>query len=98
MKERAYEPFIKLINKLQLCDSVSVQKAFADIPADRNSYYERRKLENEIEINNKVSISSLIVWFPFLLTSMLYLTVPMLWSGLVKLNMFFNQLNQIIEK
>jgi len=99
MKEKeAYEPFIKLINKLQLCDSIAIEKAFSDIPTDRNSYYERRKLENEIEIGNKVSISNLIVWFPFLLTSVLYLTVPMLWSGLVKLDMFFNQLNQILEK
>lgn len=95
-KSESYEPFRKFIQKLRICDKVAVEKAFSDVYMDRNSYYEKRKVENEITINHKYSLGSFIVYIPFFLVSIVYLTIPMIWHSLIKLEVFFKQLNQAI--
>ena len=95
-KSESYEPFHKFVQKLKICDKVAVEKVFSDVYMDRNSYYEKRKLENEITINQKYSLGSFIVYIPFFLVSVVYLTIPMIWHSLIKLEVFLKQLNKVI--
>lgn len=93
LKEREpYEPFVRIISNLQLCDKVSLDKAFDEVNEERYNYHENRKLDNEIYLKNKTIIAEILAWLPAFLLLFIYLTLP--WIVLA-FQYLFNQLNQM---
>jgi hypothetical protein len=77
-----YEPFVKIIENLQMCDKIGIEKAFDEIAVERVNYQEKRKLENEIYINDKSIIGKVIAFTPLFITIGLYLIIPFIVEGL----------------
>lgn len=82
MKEKeSFGPFIRLVDNLIRCDDIAIYKAFDEIASDRESYYERRILEDEINIQRKVDLAQPMSWVPCVLV-MIYLILPIASSAL----------------
>ncbi|HHT97957.1 MAG TPA: hypothetical protein GXZ90_08710 [Clostridiales bacterium] len=90
--EEHFEPFVRIIENLEICDRIPIHKAFDEIALERLNYQEKRKLENEKYTNNKALIAKLFAWIPFTITIGLYLIVPFILEGLSQL---LNSLGQI---
>jgi hypothetical protein len=88
-----YEPFVKIIENLQISDRIGISKAFDEIAVERNHYQEKRKLENEIEIGDKSLMAKVIVFIPFIITIGLYLIIPFIVEGLSQYAGYMQQIN-----
>ena len=91
MKE-PYEPFVKLIENLQISDRIGINKAFDEIAVERTHYQEKRKLENEIYINDKSILGKIIAFMPFIITIGLYLIIPFIVEGLTQYAGYMEQM------
>lgn len=88
MKEReSYTPFHHIVDNLIRCDIISIDQAFDEISADRESYHERRKQENEISVQKKADIAKPLSWIPVCLV-MGYLILPLIIQSVKELQMF----------
>lgn len=83
----AFEPLKRLVNNLIRCDDVAIYKAFDEIAADRENYYERRKLENEILVQKRADRAQLLSYLPAGLV-LIYLILPMIVTSMDSLKMF----------
>ena len=93
LKEKEpYEPFVRIIENLQMCDKLSIERAFDEIAVERLNYQENRKLENEIYTNDKAVIGKAIAWIPWVLTVGFYLIIPWVVEGLYQ---FIGQMEQL---
>ncbi len=90
-----YEPFVKLVENLQISDRIGISKAFDEIAVERNHYQEKRKLENEININDKSTLGKVIAFTPFFLTIGLYLIIPFIVEGLTQYAGYMEQMKGI---
>jgi hypothetical protein len=88
-----YEPFVKIIENLQISDRIGISKAFDEIAVERNHYQEKRKLENEIEIGDKSLMAKVIAFIPFIITIGLYLIIPFIVEGLSQYAGYMQQIN-----
>ncbi len=79
-RKEPYEPFVKLIENLQISDKIGISKAFDEIAVERFHYQEKRKLENEIYINDRSLLGKVIAFIPFFITIGLYLIIPCIWN------------------
>jgi|GEM_PF-410063 hypothetical protein len=88
MKEKeAYGPFIRLVDNLIRCDDMAIYKAFDEIASDRENYYERKILDDEISIQRKVNIALPLSWIPTVMV-MIYLLLPILTTAIGLLDSF----------
>ncbi len=86
------EPYVRIIENLQMCDKLPVPKAFDEINAERYNYQENRKLDNEIFLEKKVLIAQIIAWTPAIFTLVVYLILPWLIQALLYV---FQQMDQM---
>lgn len=94
-RKEPYEPFVKLIENLQISDKIGISKAFDEIAVERFHYQEKRKLENEIYINDRSLLGKVIAFIPFFITIGLYLIIPFIVEGLNQYAMYMEQMNSI---
>lgn len=94
-EEEPFEPFVNIIEKLQMCDRIGIEKAFDEIGAERFNYQEKRKLENEIYTSNKTNYATIMAWIPFITTIGLYLIIPFMIEGFTQLITYLNQMNNL---
>ncbi len=93
LKEKEpYLPFVRLIQNLEACDKVGVERAFDELSGQREFYIEKRKQDNEIQISNKGVIGKVVAYMPFISTIGLYLIIPFV---LESIRMFMNYVTQI---
>lgn len=90
-----YVPFVRLVENLQMCDKISIEKAFDEIAVERYNYQENRKLENEIYTKNKTTLATAIAWLPLIITG-LYLILPWIIESLSQYMSYMDQMNSII--
>lgn len=76
MEQEGYLPFVRIIQNLQACDKVGVERAFDELMGQREFYLEKRKQDNEILLINKAVIGKLLAYLPAILTIGLYLIIP----------------------
>jgi hypothetical protein len=95
MKEReAYEPFLKLVDSIIRCDHMPIEKAFDKLACDRENYYERQKLENQIKIQKRADNIKPLAFLPAILV-IIYLVLPLLYfsmKGLIDLKKMMNDM------
>lgn len=94
-QKEPYEPFVNIIEKLQMCDKIGIEKAFDEIGVERFNYQEKRKLENEIYTSNKTNYATIMAWMPFVTTIGLYLIIPFMIEGFTQLITYLNQMNNL---
>jgi hypothetical protein len=95
MKEKEnFGPFKRLVDNLIRCDLVSMETAFDEIVTDRENYYDRRKLENEISIQRRADIAKPLSFIPAVLVTV-YLLLPLLIASLQELEGFRENLTSM---
>lgn len=67
--------FKHLVSNLIRCDDLPISKAFNEITADRENYFERRKQEDEFSIQRKADSIKPLAFLPGILV-MIYLILP----------------------
>lgn len=75
-EEEPFEPFSRIVENMEMCEQIGVQKAFEEIAMDRNHFQEKRKQENEIQMNKKSVYARIVAYVPLMVTVGLYLVVP----------------------
>lgn len=91
IRKEPFEPFVRLIENLQMCDKIGIEKAFDEVAVERANYQEKRKQENDIYINNKAIIGKVCAYAPLLLTLAFYLIIPFIGESLTQLLSYINQ-------
>lgn len=85
MKEReTYDPFIRLADNLIRCDDIPISKAFNEIAADRENYFDRRRQENDISIQKRADSIQPLAFLPGVLI-VIYLIIPVLYVSVNEL-------------
>lgn len=85
-------PLIRIVQNLEACDKVGVEKAFDELAGQREYYIEKRKQDNEIQLSNKGVIGKVLAYIPLFLTIGLYLIIPFV---LESIRMFLSYITQI---
>ncbi|ROR28192.1 hypothetical protein EDD66_105131 [Mobilisporobacter senegalensis] len=85
-------PFTRIIQNLEACDKVGVEKAFDELAGQRDYYIEKRKQDNEIQLTNKGVLGKVLAYIPLFLTIGLYLIIPFV---LESVRMFLSYITQI---
>ncbi len=67
--------FRHLVSNLIRCDDIPIRKAFHEITADRENYFERRKQEDEFSLQRKADSVKPLAFLPGILV-MIYLVLP----------------------
>ena len=87
-EDLAYEPAIKLVDTLIVCDDIPVAQAFYDLEGERAYHMEqhRRKVENMQR--EKAAFARVIAFLPFVALLALRLVVPFVLEGLTQLGSY----------
>ena len=75
------------------CDDMSISKAFSEIAADRENYFERRKQEDEFSIQRKADSIKPLAFLPGILV-MIYLILPVVIISMKALKDVLELLNE----
>ena len=95
MKENeSFPPFRRMVDNLIRCDMIPIELAFDEIASDRESYHDRRKLENEISLQKRSDIAKPLSFIPMVLV-MIYLIIPLVMESLKELNSFSETIQNI---
>lgn len=94
LKEREpYLPFVRLVENIEACDRVGVEKAFDEIAGQRSYFLEKRRQDNEIAITEKGAFARVVAYIPMVLTLLLYLIVPFVLESIIQLSGYMSQVN-----
>lgn len=94
MKEKEeYQAFRKIVDNLMMADRIGIRAAFSEVEADRKSFQEKRKQDNEIYIDNKAAMGSFLSFIPISVVIVLYLIVPFVWESLSQLSGFITDMS-----
>lgn len=94
LKEREpYLPFVRLVENLEACDRVGVEKAFDEVAGQRSYFLEKRKQDNEMIITEKGALARFVAYIPMVLTLLLYLIVPFVLESIVQLSGYMLQVS-----
>lgn len=94
LKEREpYLPFVRLVENLEACDRVGVEKAFDEVAGQRSYFLEKRKQDNEIAITEKGALARVVAYLPMVLTLLLYLIVPFVLESILQLSGYMLQVS-----
>lgn len=88
-----YQPFVKIIENLQMSDKIGIERAFDEVEMDRLNYQEKRKLDNEINLQDKASLGKIIAFIPFMITISLYLILPFIMKGMATFTGYMERIN-----
>jgi len=91
-KDEPFQPFVRLIESIQVCDVLPIERAFDEIENDSNEYQENRKIDNEILTKDRAVIGKVIASIPAAITISFYLIIPWVIEGLTY---FLNQMEQM---
>lgn len=96
LKEREpFLPFLRIVENLENCDKVGVERAFAGMEGERGYYLDKRKQDNEIMISNKGVIGKGAAYLPLIATLGLYLIIPFVLESIARFMTYITELNGI---
>ncbi len=93
--QEPFLPFVRIVENLEACDRVGIEKAFDEIASQRSYFAEKRKQDNEINISNKGAVGKVVAYIPMILTLSLYLIIPFVLESISQLMGYINQLQGI---
>lgn len=94
-RQEPFEPFVKLVDNLIMCDKIGIEKAFDEVIVERKNFQAKRQQENDIHIDNKSAIASFIAFLPCISVIVFYIIVPFVAESLMQLVTYFNQMSMI---
>ena len=90
-----FEPFVRLIQNLKVCDRVGVERAFNGLSSERKNYQELRKQENEIAVANNVRIANAVSRSTTTVAIVTYMVGPFAIGAIGELTSSLNALSTI---
>ncbi len=90
-----FPPFISLVENLQLaCEDLGVARAFEELENEMAFSSESRRESNERIVEKRKNLGNMIGFLPIYSLMVLYLTIPMIVSGMESISAFYKQLSQ----
>lgn len=86
--EEKNKQFIRIIDGLIACDDIAVSEAFEFIEKDREYDMQRREIEEDRQLSNKVAIGKFISFIPIMATVGLKLILPFVFEGLNRIQSY----------
>ena len=77
-EETAFLPFQRFVDNLLISDEIGIEKAFDEVAADRQHFQEKRKQENEMNLNKRFELARFLAYIPAILVIGGYLILPFL--------------------
>lgn len=87
-EDLAYEPAVKLVDSLIVCDDIPVSQAFYDLEGERAYHMEQYRQKAESLQREKAAFARVIAFLPFVALLALRLVVPFVLEGLTQLNSY----------
>lgn len=87
-EDLAYEPAVKLVDALIVCDEIPVAQAFYDLEGERAYHMEQFRQKAESLQREKAAFARVIAFLPFVALLALRLVVPFVLEGLTQLNTY----------
>lgn len=87
-EDLAYEPAVKLVDTLIVCDEIPVAQAFYDLEGERAYHMEQFWQKAESLQREKAAFARVIAFLPFVALLALRLVVPFVLEGLTQLNSY----------
>lgn len=87
-EELAYEPAVRLVDALIMCDEISVTQAFYDLEGERAYHMEQHRRKAESLQREKAAFARVIAFLPFVALLVLRMVVPFVLEGLIQLNAY----------
>lgn len=84
----AYEPAVKLVDALMMCDEIPVAQAFYDLEGERAYHMEQHRQKAESLQREKAAFARVIAFLPFVALLALRLVVPFVLEGLMQLKSY----------
>ena len=94
-QETRFLPFQRFVDNLMISDEIGIERAFDEIAADREYFQEKRKQENEMNLNRRYEISKFIAYIPAILVIGAYLILPFLIECYRQLNEYREIMNTL---
>lgn len=92
-----YKPFVRIVDSLQSAvENVKITDAFDELETERTFYQEVRKETNERLINKKAKIGRVIGFAPMVTLFVGYLIVPLMWSSVMDMGVYFSQMGSML--
>lgn len=87
-EDLAYEPAVKLVDALIVCDDIPVAQAFYDLEGERAYHMEQHRQKAEDLQHEKAAFARVIAFLPFVALLALRLVVPFVLEGLTQLGSY----------
>ena len=87
-EDLAYEPAVKLVDALIVCDDIPVAQAFYDLEGERAYHMEQHRQKAEDLQREKAAFARVIAFLPFVALLALRLVIPFVLEGLTQLNSY----------
>ena len=91
--EENFPLFVHLVENLESCDRIGVEKAFGEMEGQKELFFEKRKQENQYESENKGVIGRVMAFLPVCITIGFYLIVPFVLESLYQLKGYLKEVN-----
>lgn len=89
-------PFRRFVDNLSISDEIGVELAFDEVAADRAYFQEKRKQENEMNLNKRFELARFIAYIPAILVIGGYLILPFLIECYRQLNQYQEMMNSLL--
>lgn len=87
-EELAYEPAVKLVDALIVCDDIPVEQAFYDLEGERAYHMEQHRQKAESLQREKAAFARVIAFLPFVALLAFRLVIPFVMEGLTQLGSY----------
>lgn len=87
-EDLAYEPAVKLVDALIVCDDIPVEQAFYDLEGERAYHMEQHRQKAESLQREKAAFARVIAFLPFVAVLAFRLVIPFVMEGLTQLGSY----------
>ena len=87
-EDLSYEPAIKLVDALIVCDDIPVSQAFYDLEGERAYHMEQYRQKEESLQREKAAFARVIAFLPFVALLALRLVIPFVLEGLTQMGSY----------
>lgn len=89
----SFVPFQRFADNLMISDEIGIELAFDEVAADRQHFQEKRKQENEMNLQRRFELARFIAYIPAILVIGGYLILPFLLECYRQLNQYQEMMN-----
>lgn len=87
-----FQPFVKLLDALQLSEQVGLERAIYPLVLEQEQYFDKRKQDNSIVTGNKGVLGRFIAFIPLGCIIGVYLIIPFVLESIMQLKEYIEQL------